>query len=753
VEDIVREANNRGILCQGRGSAANSAVCYCLGITAVNPDKFDLLFERFLSPGRTEPPDIDVDFEHERREEMMQYIFNKYGRNRAAIVSTVTQVRQKTAIQDVGRIMGLSVDTRKRLSSAVWNFSDEWFDDVRLKEQGLNPDDPFLQQVLALAYQYLGFPRQLGQHTGGFIITQGDLSDLCPTFNATMPGRTCIEWNKDDIDALGFLKIDVLALGMLTCIRKAFDAAKKYYGINLSLADIPLDDPRVYEMISQADTVGLFQIESRAQRAMLPKLQPREFYDLVIQVAIVRPGPIVGQMVHPYLRRRRGEDPIFFPTQEVEGILSRTLGVPLFQEQVMELAMKTAGFTPADADRLRRSMATFKVQGIVSQFKKKLICGMMDNGFTEEYAERIFQCIEGFGSYGFPESHAASFALIVIVSAWLKCYYPDLFFMSILNSMPMGFYHEAQLLIDARKRGIVVRPVDINHSDEDNILEETCGTHRALRLGLRNIIGLRKADMGRLVSKRANQRCRRYESIVDLRYAGLPESALELLSNADAFNSIGLDRRQALWELSARDTLTGLFKGQTSKEAEGEQIALPFMSEAEHVIEDHAAMAFSLRAHFVSFIRPALEKLTILPMAALPACQPGQVVRIGGTPTVRQMPGTAKGVMFMTVEDETGEANIIIYPQLVQKFRQVILQAQLIIIEGQVQRDGDVINVITKACYDFSDLLDGLDAYSTNKPSFVKGAIDKGPGSKAPPTAASTQESRRVVFSKPRNFK
>jgi error-prone DNA polymerase len=502
VYDIVRYARDQKILCQGRGSAANSTVCYCLGITSVNPEKFDLLFERFISSARNEPPDIDVDFEHERREEVMQYIYRKYGRDRAAIVATVTQQHQKGAIRDVGKAMGLSVDTINRISGSIWEFTDEWFEGKRIIEQGLNPGDKHLQKVLQLTKEFMGFPRQLGQHTGGFVITKGKLSDLCPVMNARMEDRTCIEWNKDDIDALGFMKVDVLALGMLTCIRKAFDLAKEHYGLDLTLANIPQDEPEVYDMICHADTIGVFQIESRAQQSMLPRLKPRCFYDLVIEVAIVRPGPIQGDMVHPYLRRRNGEEKVEYPSKDLEEILKRTLGVPLFQEQAMKIAIVAAGFTPTEADELRRSMATFKMKGGVSKFRTKLINGMTARGYTHEYAERVFKQLEGFGSYGFPESHAASFALLVYVSSWIKCYYPDVFACALLNSMPMGFYQPAQIVIDARKHGVDVRPVDINYSNWDNKLEEKSATYCALRLGFRQVKGIRQQDMELLTAAR-----------------------------------------------------------------------------------------------------------------------------------------------------------------------------------------------------------------------------------------------------------
>ncbi len=522
VYDIVRYAREQKILCQGRGSAANSTVCYCLGITSVDPSKFDLLFERFISSARNEPPDIDVDFEHERREEVMQYIYQKYGRHRAAIVATVTQQHHKGAIRDVGKAMGLSVDTISRLSGLIWDFAEEGFDRKRITDQGLNPDDKTLQKVLQLTTQFMGFPRQLGQHTGGFVITEGKLSDLCPVLNARMEDRTNIEWNKDDIEALGFLKIDVLALGMLTCIRKAFDLAKKHYDLDLTLANIPQDDDAVYEMVSHADTIGVFQIESRAQQSMLPRLRPNCFYDLVIEVAIVRPGPIQGDMVHPYLRRRNGEEPVEYPSKEVESILARTLGVPLFQEQAMKIAIVAAGFSPAEADELRRSMATFKAKGKVSYFQEKLISGMIRNGYKEEYAHRVFRQLEGFGSYGFPESHAVSFALLVYVSSWLKCYYPDVFACALLNSMPMGFYQPAQIIIDAQKHGVTVLPVDINHSEWDNVLEIRQNKYFTLRLGFRQVKGLKQEEMNVLINGKGEG----YRSVQQLRILGLSEATL-----------------------------------------------------------------------------------------------------------------------------------------------------------------------------------------------------------------------------------
>ncbi len=699
VYDIVRYARECNILCQGRGSAANSTVCYCLGITSVDPTKFDLLFERFISSARNEPPDIDVDFEHERREEVIQYIYRKYGRDRAAIVATVTQQQHKGAIRDVGKAMGLSVDTINRLSGSAWEFTEEWFRGKRIAEQGMNPGDKHLLKVLQLTREFMGFPRQLGQHTGGFVITQGKLSDLCPIMNARMEDRTCIEWNKDDIDALGFLKIDVLALGMLTCIRKAFDMAKENYGLELTLANIPQDDPAVYEMICHADTIGVFQIESRAQQSMLPRLKPRNFYDLVIEVAIVRPGPIQGDMVHPYLRRRNGEEPVEYPSKELKEILGRTLGIPLFQEQAMKIAIVAAGFTPAEADELRRSMATFKARGMVTHFREKLIKGMTQRGYKEEYAQRVFKQLEGFGSYGFPESHAASFALLVYVSSWIKYYYPDVFACALLNSMPMGFYQPAQIVIDAKKHGVEIRPVDINYSMWDNRLEERSGKYCALRLGFRQVKGLREDDIKILIAARLKM----YTGINELRDINLPGAALEKLADADAFRSIGFDRRRALWEVSTKDLPVALFSGQPSGDTE--KISLPEMSISEHVVHDYAATSLSLKAHPVSFVREKLLQLHIVATKDLDTLRDGDLVKAAGLILVRQRPGTAGGICFMTIEDETGFANLVIFENLFEKYRKAILQSRLIMVEGKLQREGEVIHVIVHSCYDFSKLL------------------------------------------------
>jgi len=717
VYDIVRYAREQKILCQGRGSAANSTICFCLGITSVNPTKFDLLFERFISAARNEPPDIDVDFEHERREEVIQYIYNKYGRDRAAIVATVIQQHQKGAIRDVAKAMGLSVDAINHLSGAVGaigDFPEETFKDKRFAEQGFDTSDKHLRKVLELTRQYIGFPRQLGQHTGGFVITRGKLTELCPILNAKMENRTCIEWNKDDIDALGFLKIDVLALGMLTCIRKAFDLAKQHYGLDLTLANIPQDDSVVYDMICHADTIGVFQIESRAQQSMLPRLKPRTFYDLVIEVAIVRPGPIQGDMVHPFLRRRNGEEPEEYPSEELREILKRTMGVPLFQEQAMKIAIVAAGFTPAEADELRRSMATFKAKGMVSSFHQKLINGMMQRGYTHEYALRVFKQLEGFGSYGFPESHAASFALLVYVSAWIKCYYPDVFACALLNSMPMGFYQPAQIVSDAQKHGVEVREVDINYSEWHNKLEPpnplkgALGTSltkgNALRLGFRQVKGLREDDIQLLLATRTEN----YSSVNELRDIGLPDSTLLKLADADAFRSIVLDRREALWEVSTNDRPVVLFKGQSSPDALHENVSLPVMTMPEHVVQDYASLSLSIKGHPISFLREKLKQLHIVSTAELGDLKNGDTVKVAGLVLVRQRPGTAKGVVFITIEDETGTSNLVVFSNIIDQYRREILHSKLMMVEGKLQVEGEVIHVIVEKCFDLSRMLKRL---------------------------------------------
>jgi len=744
IYEYTQKAGELQILHQGRGSAANCTVCFCLGITPVNPTKSRLLFSRFMSDARDEWPDVDVDFEHERREEIIQWIYQTYGREHAAIVATVTQERHKGAIRDVGKAMGLSEDTIKRLGGAIWDFSEEGFDRERIIGQGLNPDDPQLFKVLQLTEQLMGFPRQLGQHTGGFVITQCKLSDICPVMNARMEGRTQLEWNKDDLEALGILKVDVLGLGMLTCIRKAFQLANQHYGLELTLENVPQDDPEVYEMICHADTVGVFQIESRAQMSMLPRLKPRIFYDLVIEVAIVRPGPIQGDMVHPYLRRRDGIDPIEYPSRELEDILGRTLGVPLFQEQAMEIAIVAAGFTPAEADQLRRSMATFKAKGLVSQFRKKLIDGMTAKGYKEDFAARVFKQLEGFGSYGFPESHAASFAHLVYISCWLKCHYPDVFAAALLNSQPMGFYQPAEIVDDARNHDVVIRPIDINHSQWDHTLEEKSGKYCALRLGFRLVKGLREEEMQLLAANAP------YSHIPQLMNAGISQSALEMLADADAFRSIGLDRRQALWEISAlADRPVALLQDLPSETA-GEQITLPLMTAGEHVVQDIASTSLSIKAHPVSFVRYELDQLGVVPTARLKSMKNGDMVKIAGLITVRQRPGTAKGVVFVTIKDETGFSNIVVWGKFFDKYRKEIVQSRLLMVEGKLQVEGEVIHVVAARCFNMNFLLGRLSTvHSDQLPAMSLSRADE----TTMPVPDQRGSPKTEVFYKGRNFK
>jgi error-prone DNA polymerase len=700
-----QKAEDLGILHQGRGSAANSTVCYCLGITSVNPAESRLLFSRFMSDARNEWPDIDVDFEHERREEIIQYIYNTYGRDKAAIVATVTQERHKGAIRDVGKAMGLSEDTIKRVGATIWDFAEEGFDEKRLQEQGLNPKDPLIQKVLKLTTELIGFPRQLGQHTGGFVITDGLLSDLCPILNARMEERTQLEWNKDDLEDLQILKVDVLGLGMLTTIRKAFDLVLKHYDRKLTLANIPQEDPLVYDMICRGDTVGDFQIESRAQMSMLPRLKPRTFYDLVKQVAIVRPGPIQGGMVHPYLRRRNGEEPVTYPSKELEEILGRTLGIPLFQEQAMEIAITAAGFTPAEADQLRRSMASFKANGQLKHYEKKMVEGMLARGYEEDYARQVFKQLQGFEGYGFPESHAASFALLVYVSAWLKCHYPDVFCAALLNSQPMGFYQPAQLVRDAQDHGVKVLAVDVNHSEWDNTLEEKVGKYCAVRLGFRQIKGLKEADMEVLVAMREDG----YIHIDQLRSAGVPEAALEKLADGDAFRSLGANRRMALWEISAlADRPFGLFADHLSETLLELQVALPRMTEGEHVVQDYISTGLSLKNHPVHLVRQKLAQLGNVRVGDLSHYKDGDFVKLAGLITVRQRPGTAKGMLFMTLEDETGSANLVVWPKLFDRYRKEIIQSRLLMVFGKLQVANGVTHLVVLKCFNLTALLRSL---------------------------------------------
>jgi error-prone DNA polymerase len=728
VHDIVRFARARGILCQGRGSAANSAVCYCLGITAVDPARMDLLFERFVSAARDEPPDIDVDFEHERREEVIQYIYEKYGRERAGIAATVISYRGRSATREVGKALGLSGDVVGALSSALWRWSKEGNSDAQLREAGLDPADRRLALALALTRELIGFPRHLSQHVGGFVITRGPLSEMVPVMNAAMDERTNIEWDKDDLDALGILKIDVLGLGMLSCIRKGLDLLARAHGRPLALAEVPAEDPAVYDMLCRADSVGVFQVESRAQMSMLPRLKPRIFYDLVIEVAIVRPGPIQGDMVHPYLRRRNGEEAVHFPSAELEAVLGKTLGVPLFQEQAMKIAIVAAGFTPEEADKLRRAMATFRRTGLVHTFRDKMIGGMVARGYDEDFAKRCFRQIEGFGDYGFPESHAASFALLVYVSAWLKCHYPAAFAAAILNSQPMGFYAPAQLVRDARAHGVEVRDVDVNASAWDCTLEPARASHKgmALRLGFREIKGFPETAAAAIVAARGAGTGEGtgtgvgrggYASIAELRrHAGLSKAVLERLARADAFRSMGVSRRQAAWDIRAlADASLPLFAAVAGGEGEGVHagmdeaaICLPAMSLGEQVVEDYATLRLSLRCHPLKLLRPELEARGVVPCERLAELVPERPVTVAGLVLARQRPGTAKGVIFMTLEDETGIANLIVWADVFERFRRAVMASRLLICTGRLQREGLVIHIIAGSLEDRSERLDAL---------------------------------------------
>ncbi|RWH46668.1 MAG: DNA polymerase III subunit alpha, partial [Mesorhizobium sp.] len=708
VNSIVRLARSRDILCQGRGSAANSAVCFVLGITSIDPGRNDLLFERFVSEERREPPDIDVDFEHERREIVMQWVFDTYGRDHAALCSTVIRYRTKGALRDVGKALGLPGDLIRTLSGQVWGWSEDGVADRHLAELNLNLSDRRLRLALDLARQLMGAPRHLSQHPGGFVLTHDRLDDLVPIEPAAMIDRQVIEWDKDDIDALKFMKVDVLALGMLTCMKKGLDLLAQHKDIRLDLATIPAEDPRTYAMIRKADTLGTFQIESRAQMSMLPRLKPRTYYDLVVQVAIVRPGPIQGDMVHPYLRRRDGIEPVHYPKPELEKVLGKTLGVPLFQEQAMRVAIECAGFTPGEADMLRKSMATFKHTGGVSSFKTKLIEGMVDRGYDRPFAEKTFSQLEGFGSYGFPESHAASFALIAYASAWLKCWHPDVFCCALLNSQPMGFYAPAQIVRDAVAHGIEVRPPCVNASRWDCTLEPTGDEGRfAVRLGLRMVRGLANIHAASIVAARGD---RPFASIDDLwRRAGVPQAALVQLAEADAFRpALGLARREALWAIKAlRDAPLPLFaaaarENEVVPEVVEPAVVLRTMTAGAEVVEDYGHVGLSLRNHPVSFLRADLRRRRIVSCAEAMDARDGGWLEAAGIVLVRQRPGSAKGVMFITLEDETGIANLVVWPKVFEPNRRTILSASMIAVRGRIQREGEVVHLVARHLKDLS---------------------------------------------------
>ena len=731
VYEIVRFARDSGILCQGRGSAANSVVCYCIGVTEVGPSIIDTLFERFISRDRNEPPDIDVDFEHERREEVMQFIYQKYSARRTALAAAVISYRSRSAMREVAKAMGLSEDTIAALSSATWRWTSGGLGATEAGAAGLDLGDALTQQLFAHANDIMGFPRHLSQHVGGFVITKDRLDEIVPIVKTAMPDRKMVEWDKDDLDAVGILKVDILALGMLSCLRRAFDLLEDHYhvrdahGRRLSLATIPAESPEVYDMICRADTLGVFQIESRAQMTMLPRLRPREFYDLVIEVAIVRPGPIQGDMVHPYLRRREGREKAEYPKPELENILRKTLGVPLFQEQAMRIAIEAGGFSPDKADRLRRAMATFRRVGTIGTLRQEMIDGMVGRGYEKDFAERCFRQIEGFGEYGFPESHAASFALLVYASCWFKACYPDVFCAAILNSQPMGFYAPAQLVRDACDHGVDIREVDVNLSAWDCTLEPDAfdpgriaprhaemrdvirSTH-AVRLGLRQVKGLAEGDMKLLLANRGAG----YDSVRDLWLrSGLGAEVLARLAGADAFRSIGLDRREALWAVRALDRKGAaerlpLFDQPDIRLRELEpETRLPAMPPGEHVIHDYRTLSLSLKAHPVSFLRERLAAARILPCAALAETPGGRRVSVAGLVLVRQRPGSAKGVIFMTIEDEGAVANVIVWPKIFERFRAVVLGARFVRVTGRLQSQSGVIHVVADQVEDLTPWL------------------------------------------------
>ena len=756
VHDIVAWARAQQILCQGRGSAANSAVCYCLGITSVNPDETSLLFERFLSKERREPPDIDVDFEHERREEVIQYVYDRYGRDKAALTATVISYRPRSAVREVCKALGLSEDISSALAGTVWG---SWGSDIKeeqIRQSGLDPANPTLRRAILLTRQLIGFPRHLSQHVGGFVLTRDPLIETVPIGNAAMDDRTFIEWDKDDINALGILKVDVLALGMLTCIRKAFDLLATHKAIQHTLASLPSGDKPTYDMLCAGESLGVFQVESRAQMNMLPRLRPRIFYDLVIEVAIVRPGPIQGDMVHPYLRRRQGLEfveypkpsPEHGPPDELEQILGRTLGVPLFQEQAMQIAMDAAKFSPDEANGLRRAMATFRKVGTIQNYESMMVDRMVARGYDPVFAQRCFDQVKGFGEYGFPESHAASFALLVYVSCWLKCHHPDVFCAALLNSQPMGFYAPAQIVSDARKNGVCVLPVDVNLSDWDNIIVPDEDPHivdmsednwrapidpqtqHAVRLGFRQLDGLREDEMEALMAARGAG----FAAPEDIRRrSGISRRALEILAAADAFQSMGLSRREALWAVrgEAPGKALPLFAAMDLAEQGGEEeTKLPQMPASEHVIQDYQTSRLSLKDHPMKFLREIYRGMGVRPTTEAVEAPNGARVQTAGIVLVRQRPGSANGVFFVTVEDETGIANIVVWPRVGEIYRPILMGARIMLIKGRVQRADNVTHIVADQIIDRTDDLNFLTEEASNDP--LGGVLDHADHGRSP---------------------
>ena len=703
VYDIVAYARSKHILCQGRGSAANSAVCYCLGITEVDPGRMAMLVERFISKERNEPPDIDVDFEHERREEVIQYIYEKYGRERAALTATIITYRPRSALRDVGKALGLSGLQVGRLARSMQWWDGQRVDDSRVLEAGLDPESPIIKRLLYLVREILGFPRHLSQHVGGFVISNGLLSELVPVENAAMPDRTVIQWEKIDLEDLGLLKVDVLGLGMLTAIRRSFDLLREFDGRELTLATVPPEDPLVYDMICDGDTMGVFQIESRAQMAMLPRLRPRCYYDLVIEVAIIRPGPIQGDMVHPYLRRRNGEEAVDYPSDDVKDVLQRTLGVPIFQEQVMQLAVVAAGFTPGEADQLRRAMAAWKRRGGLGPFEEKLIIGMRERGYEEEFARQIFRQIEGFGEYGFPESHSASFALLVYVSSWLKCHEPAAFTAALLNSQPMGFYSASQLSQDARRHDVEVRPVNINQSHWDCTLETRDDGMAALRLGLRMVKGFSEEAGRRVADLRREDG---YQSIQQLlEVVELDRRELGLLASAGALEVLEGHRHRARWAVAGVEKPTPLLKSMDRYEA------VPLLrkpTEGQDIVADYQNLGLTLGRHPVHLLRHRLDRYRYLQAERIPDLMTGSVISIAGLVITKQRPGTASGVTFVTLEDETGHINLIVWKQVAEQYRAALLNARLMGVQGELQIEGQVVHVIARRLIDHTEMLGNL---------------------------------------------